>query len=121
MEFDTFDAFDAGIEMGGLRNRNEIRLLVCYLLKAIDKPVPKSLLLDALVGEGLANYFELNEAVAELLKNGNIDRDILDDEEVLTVTPRGKESAELLETTLPKTVREKAVNSGIKLMTKTRF
>lgn len=117
MEFDTFDAFDAGIEMGGLRNRNEIRLLVCYLLKAIDKPVPKSLLLDALVGEGLANYFELNEAVAELLKNGNIDRDILDDEEVLTVTPRGKESAELLETTLPKTVREKAVNSGIKLMT----
>ena len=41
----------------------------------------------------------------------------VDDEEVLTVTPRGKESAELLETTLPKTVREKAVNSGIKLMT----
>ena len=74
MEFDKFDAFDAGIELGGLRNRNEIRLLVCYLLKAIDKPVPKTLVVDAILNDGLANYFEINEAIAELLKGGKIGR-----------------------------------------------
>lgn len=117
MEFDKFDAFDAGIELGGLRNRNEIRLLVCYLLKAIDKPIPRSLVVDAILNDGLANYFEINEAIAELLKGGNIDRDIVNDEEVLTVTARGRNSAELLETTLPKTVREKSINAAIKLTT----
>lgn len=117
MEFDKFDAFDAGIELGGLRNRNEIRLLVCYLLKAIDKPIPRSLVIDAILNDGLANYFEINEAIAELLKGGNIDRNIIDDEEILTVTARGRNSAELLETTLPKTVREKSINAAIKLTT----
>lgn len=120
MEFDTFDAFDAGIELGGLRNRSEIRLLVCYLLKAMDKPVPKPLLVDAILEKGLANYFEVNEAIADLLKGGSIDRDLCENEEVLSVTARGKESADQLETKLPKTVREKAVNSAIQLMTLAR-
>ena len=31
-----FDAFDEGIELGGLRNRDEIRLLICYILRAVD-------------------------------------------------------------------------------------
>lgn len=117
MEFEQFDAFDAGIELGGLRNRNEIRLLVCYLLKAIDKPVEKPQVIDAILNDGLANYFEVNEAIAELLKNGNIDREIRDGAELLTVTQRGRNAAELLETTLPKTVREKAVTAVIKVTT----
>lgn len=50
-----FDAFDAGIELGGLRNREEIRLLICYLLKTIDKPLEKSQLNDAVLENGLAN------------------------------------------------------------------
>ncbi len=122
MEFDTFDAFDAGIALGGLRNRNEIRLLICYLLKAIDKPIATSVLLDALLDEGLANYFEVGEAISELLKSGSIQKttDEETDEELLLATEEGKNSAELLEATLPKTVREKAVNSAIKLMTLAR-
>lgn len=120
MEFDKFDAFDAGIEMGGLRNRNEIRLLVCYILKAMDKPIARALVVDAILNDGLANYFEVNEAIADLLKSGNIDRDIVEDEEILSVTERGRSSAELLETTLPKTVREKAVTAAIKLTTLAR-
>ena len=117
-----FDAFDGGIALGGLRNRNEIRLLICYLLKAIDKPLATSVLQDALLDEGLANYFEVGEAIAELIKNKNIERslDAATGEELLTVTEEGKNSAELLETSLPKTVREKAVNSAIKLMTLAR-
>ena len=37
MDFSSFDAFNAGVKEGGLRNRSEIRLLVCYLLRAIDR------------------------------------------------------------------------------------
>lgn len=112
-----FDAFDAGIELGGLRKRDDIRLLVCYLLKTVDKPLEKEQLNKALLENGLANYFEINQAVSELLSNGCIDMLIYNDEECYTVLPRGKEIADNLETSLPKTVRERAVNSAIKLMT----
>ncbi len=112
-----FDAFDQGIELGGLRNRDDIRLLICYLLKAIDKPIEKAQLNDAVLENGLANYFEINQAIGELLSNASIDSVIVDDEECLVILPKGKEIAENLETSLPRTVRERAVNSAVKLMT----
>lgn len=116
-----YDAFDAGIELGGLRNRDDIRLLVCYLLKSIDAPMTRQMLNDAMQEDGLANYFEVGQAIEELLKTGNITADIADDEEVLSVTDKGREAAELLQTSLPKTVREKAVNSAIRLTTRAKI
>lgn len=116
-----FDAFDAGIELGGLRSRDDIRLLVCYLLKSIDAPMTRQMLNDAMQEDGLANFFEVGQAIEELLKTGNITADILDDEEVISVTEKGREAAELLQTSLPKTVREKAVNSAIRLTTRAKI
>ena len=116
-----YDAFDAGIELGGLRNRDDIRLLVCYLLKSVDAPMTRQMLNDAMQEDGLANYFEVGPAIEELLKTGNITADIADDEEVLSVTDKGREAAELLQTSLPKTVREKAVNSAIRLTTRAKI
>lgn len=116
-----YDAFDAGIELGGLRNRDDIRLLVCYLLKSVDAPMTRQMLNDAMQEDGLANYFEVGQAIEELLKTGNITADIADDEEVLSVTDKGREAAELLQTSLPRTVREKAVNSAIRLTTRAKI
>lgn len=116
-----YDAFDAGIELGGLRNRDDIRLLICYLLKSVDAPMTRQMLNDSMQEDGLANFFEVGQAIEELLKTGNITADILNDEEVLTVTSKGREAAELLQTSLPRTVREKAVNSAIRLVTRAKI
>lgn len=116
-----FDAFDAGIEMGGLRNRDDIRLLICYLLKSVDAPMTRQMLNEAMQEDGLANYFEVGQAIEELLKTGNITADILDEDEVISVTAKGREAAELLQTSLPRTVREKAVNSAIRLTTRAKI
>ena len=43
-----YDAFDAGIELGGLRNRDDIRLLICYLLKSVDAPMTRQILNEAM-------------------------------------------------------------------------
>jgi hypothetical protein len=75
---------------------------------------------DSMQEDGLANFFEVGQAIEELLKTGNITTDIIDDEEVLIVTQRGREAAELLQTSLPRTVREKAVNSAIRLTTRAK-
>ncbi len=115
-----YDAFDAGIELGGLRSRDDIRLLICYLLKSVDAPMTRQMLNDAMQEDGLANFFEVGQAIEELLKTGNITADILDEDEVITVTEKGREAAELLQTSLPRTVREKAVNSAIRLVTRAK-
>ncbi len=116
-----YDAFDAGIELGGLRNRDDIRLLICYLLKSVEAPMTRQMLNEAMQEDGLANYFEVGQAIEELLKTGNITADILEDEEVISVTSKGREAAELLQTSLPRTVREKAVNSAIRLTTRAKI
>ena len=114
-----FDAFDAGVEIGGLRTKDDIKLLICYLVKSVDS-LTKTILNETMQESGLANYFEVNGALSELVRYGNITIDYIDDEEVLCITDKGKEAAETLETNLPKTVREKAINSAIRLMTLAR-
>ena len=112
-----FDAFDQGIELGGLRNRDEIRLLICYLLKTVGKPIEKSQLNDCLLDNGIANYFEINQAISELLSNATIDMQIIDNEECYVALERGREIADNLSSDLPKTVRERSLNSIIESMT----
>ena len=34
---DGYDAFSAGVEPGGLRNRNEIKVLIAFLLKNVGR------------------------------------------------------------------------------------
>ncbi len=105
------DAFIAGIEPGGLRTRAEIKILICYVLNSIHFPIPDTLLTDAIQTNGLANYFETKNALADLLANQSI---LLTDgggEQHCQITDKGRLLAESLSTTLPRSVREKAVNA----------
>lgn len=120
MELEKFDAFDEGIEPGGLRSRSEIKILVCYLLKNIDKPVSKEQVNEIMLENGLANYFEVNQAISDLVKNGSIDWNINGEEQLFFLTDNGKTAAQMLESNLPRAVREKAINTAIRLMTKAR-
>ena len=52
-----YDAFTAGIEPGGLRTKNDIRIMVCYILNSVKAPLSKENILNILQEKGLANYF----------------------------------------------------------------
>ncbi|HZJ77445.1 MAG TPA: DUF4364 family protein [Clostridia bacterium] len=117
---DNYDAFTAGVEPGGLRNRNEIKLLIGFLAKSLDKPLTKTQLNIIMQQHGLANYFEVNQALSELLKSGNITTKINENEELLYPTDMGLASVRELEDDLPKSVKEKALNSAVELLTKAR-
>lgn len=118
-EFDEhteYDAFNAGIEPGGLRNKNEIKILICYIIKTIDTQISKQQINEVIQGQGLANYFEVNQAISELIQNGSLDVD-KDNEDLLSITQIGKMAASTLELDLPRSVREKAIKSAIKIIT----
>lgn len=117
---EIYDAFTQGIKPGGLRSKNEIKLLVCYIICKIDNGISKKQLNEILTGEGLANYFEANEALAEVVKTGNIFIEYINDEEYLFPTELGKANTTQLENDLPYTVKETALNAAIEMKTKLR-
>lgn len=118
MDMEIYDAFTQGIEPGGLRSKNEIKLLICYLICKIDNGITKKQLNDILTGEGLANYFETNEALVEVIKTGNVRIEYEEDDEVLFPTDLGKSNISLLENNLPYSVKETALNAAIEMQTK---
>ena len=79
--------FDDGIEPGGLRSRNEIKLLVCYLLSGVDEKITRSQLCEIALDKGLANYFEVNQAVSDLIETVRLYR-ILSSVKSIWVLPK---------------------------------
>lgn len=110
-----FDAFTAGIEPGGLRTKNEIRILVCYLLSSVRAPLAKEDIIGIMQGNGLANYFEVADAIAEMSEKGLL-LPAEGDARLYTVSESGKMVAGQLDTSLPSSVRNKAVGAAIRLL-----
>ncbi len=116
---DFYDTFTEGVEPGGLRNRNEIKTLICYLVAHLDTPITKGQLNTIICEEGLANYFELNQALSEVIENGNVSITEGEDPELL-ITSIGKQNSQTLESDLPYSVRESALNAAVRLQTRLR-
>ena len=109
------DAMPAGnTNIGTLVSTAEIRILICYLLAAIGEPVPGQMLANVLHYEGLANAFEVTDAIEYLIKGGQLQ---VADEQAGTylVTPNGKNIADTLKTSLSMTIRERAYVAALKM------
>ncbi len=115
----AFDAFTGGVEPGGLRTKNEILILICYLLASVNAPLSKSDIVSIIQDNGLANYFEVTDALSELTEHGNI---IPGGEngELCTASEKARMIAKQLDSALPPTVREKAVAAAINLLAKAK-
>ena len=114
------DSFSFDVAPGGLRTAGEIKILICYLLKTVGVPLSRSALDEAIQENGIANYFDVGQALTELCDNGSIARTEDHGSEAYQITEQGRESADLLETTLSFTVRDKAVRSAMRLLSKIR-
>lgn len=107
------DAFTGGVEPGGLWTQNDIRILLCYILAGVDAPLSGESISQIIQGKALANYFEVGDALAALLRQGNIAQD---EDGLYTVTASGREIAGSLDATLPLSVRDKALEAAMRLM-----
>lgn len=110
------DAFVEGVEPDGLKNRSDIKLLVCYIINNLDKPITKAQINETIFQQGLANYFEVNQAISELLEDGNVTTEIVNTDEFLVTTERGRHASELLQKDIPLTVREKAITTATRIL-----
>lgn len=114
-----FDAFSAGVNLGGLRSKNDIKLLICYMLASVNQALSKEEIVSVLQENGLANYFEINDAFSDLIGNNNISKDS-DNPEKYAVTESGKLIVNQLDTALPISIREKTISATINLLAKVK-
>lgn len=112
------DAVSAGVsEVGGLFSTAEIKILVCYVISSINEPVPGRLLADVLHYEGIANCFEVNDAIASLDKNGHL-KLVDEKDDAYIITPSGKNIAETLKTSLSYSVKDRAYAAALKMVSR---
>ena len=52
---DDNSAFSAGVRFGGLTDRTEIKILLCYLLTNTSSPLTSQQIIDTIVGQELVN------------------------------------------------------------------
>lgn len=61
-----------GVMPGGLRNLEQIKILICYLLSKTNEPVTSDFMCGILQKCGSANYFESSSSFSELVANGQL-------------------------------------------------
>lgn len=113
-----FDAFTGGVEPGGLRTKNDIRILVCYILNSVKGPLSGVDIIKILQEKSLANYFEATDALSSLTAREHIS---LDEEGCYQILPTGREIAASLDITLPLSVRDKALEAAFTLLSEAKI
>lgn len=112
-----YDAFTAGVDLGGLRTTNDIKILICYMLYSVKTPLTKSQIIEILIEKGLANYFEVTDAMQGLIK----EKHIKEEKGSLVVSPSGEIIATRLDVDLPYTVRTTAVETALAMLNKIKI
>lgn len=111
------DAFDAGVEPGGLHSQHEIKILICYMLAGVREPMPRASVPEVICEQGMANFFDVSAAIDELLSLHNLEED---EKGYITVTPTGRDAAVTLKTLIPYTLRERSVAAALRLLARRR-
>lgn len=113
-----FDGYFAGIEPGGLKDPYDVKLLICYLLSTISEPLSEEQLNFIFQSEGLVNYFSYTVALKELLESGHIKPVTEQDQTKYAITELGQDSSQKLQSSLPRSLRDKVVSTALQLLTR---
>ena len=105
-------AITAGVRIGGLNDRTEIKILLCYLLSALGQPITQNQLIEVVCGQELVNYFEMQSALQHLLDQ----KLIKEDQNGYSILPDGKEVARQLENVVSATVRRYAYTMATNIL-----
>jgi len=113
-----YDAYSAGVKPGGLVSRDEIKILICHILAKIGKPVPERQMKETLHFEGIANFFEVGDAIQQLYSIGHLAREDKDGEEMYRITQSGISISDTLYRSLPLSTRERSVEAIEKMLSR---
>jgi predicted transcriptional regulator len=101
--------FGAGVDPGGLRDRDEIKIMFCYIFSKNKESLTKESVILAMLSIRIANYFDINDVFSELVNGEYIKRDESFPEK-FKISNKGYEIFEQFEQNLPSSVKERILN-----------
>ena len=93
----------AGVGPGGLRDMHDVKILICYLLRTLQRPFPREKLMELLSADGISDYFTVSAAFDELRLLGHLQ----ESRDGWSLTPLGEQTASALQSSLPAALRER--------------
>lgn len=111
MDF-KIDAFPVDDTIGGIRSTEKIKIIICYILVNTKDSLTRSDMQSALYDNGIANYFEISQAIDDLLKVGAIESDNNTQDAVLRVNEKGIQIAKDLKDELSVYIKNKAIRAA---------
>lgn len=112
-----FDSQIGGVEPGGISDIYEAKILICFVLASLDGKVDKKVLDQIMFADSFINYFTYTDALQNLLSTGHV----LDEEDGFVLGELGRETANRLSFSLPKSLREKVVRASVSVMSKLKI
>lgn len=107
----------AGLSPGGANKVYEARILICYLLSLLNKPLSRTDINNILQYQGLVNYFTFSQAFNDLKEDKQIieyqdlydeNKDQDKDKEIRYVlTDKGAQTSKVFKDTIAVTIKEK--------------
>ena len=110
--------FMQNVKTGGPATIFDIKVMLCYLLNSLNKPISAVDLLNVMMSEELVNYFEYESAMAELVKGGQVEKFVSDsEEEFYQISKNGAALVVDLESSLAMSLKSRVVAAAIKVLT----
>ncbi|MBQ8605987.1 MAG: DUF4364 family protein [Clostridia bacterium] len=107
--------------IGGLNDVGDVKILVLYILQYAGKPLTKENLIDIALEAGSVSYFDMAQAIEELLLTGPIDIINHDNPDTVRITELGKQTLSLFEKNLPYSVRRKNQSALVKILADIKY
>ena len=91
-------------QYGFIHERIEIKLLILYILRQLPSEIDPEALSELVLIDGGIGYFDYKDCLAELIRSAQVE----ETEDGCRVTAKGAQNCEVLESSLPYSVRAKA-------------
>ncbi len=104
-----------------LDDAQTIRILICYLLYRISKPIDAEELYDIAVSTEIINYFAYQDSIDYLISNGSVNATKNGSSVIYSLTQKGTECAKTLRSYTPKSYRDKIVSAALKYFAQQKY
>ncbi|MBQ9115656.1 MAG: DUF4364 family protein [Clostridia bacterium] len=101
---------------GPLKDKNDIKIFILYLLRNIGYPLDFDNINDIVVQDGVVGYFDFADCFAELLDTGNIAEEKNGRECLYRITDQGIHVADNLQSNILTAIRERSLKSALRLL-----
>lgn len=91
-----------------LNSVHSVKILLCYILEKLDRPVTEEQLRLISEDSGVINYFYYSDALTELAENGSV----INENGSITLTEKGRLGSEYFNRYIPLVFRKKLLRSA---------